>query len=151
MIPKTYNIRFTGIELVHKSMKEPTKPLEANTKFNFNFLADLKVSPPLKIAGVMTEVTILNEEEQELAHFKIMCVFELPEFDEIFTKVEENKYDTPVDLEIMLKATGISTIRGVIFSELRGTYLQGALMPLIDMVTLIKDQRKKAEEAKANL
>lgn len=150
MTPKTYNIKFAGIELLHKSMKEPTKTLDPNDKFTFNFLADLKVAPPIKVAGVVTDVTIINEEGQEIAHFKIMCVFELPEFDEIFTKAEENKYDTPVDLEIILKATGISTIRGVIFSELRGTYLQGAIMPLIDMATIIKEQRKKAEEEKTN-
>jgi hypothetical protein len=37
-------------------------------------------------------------------------------------------------------------MRGIIVSEISGTYLQGAILPLIDMNTLVRSQRKEAEE-----
>lgn len=85
------------------------------------------------------------ENNFQLAFFKTALVFEIFEFDEIFKNVGEDKYDIPVGLEILLKSAGISTTRGIIYSEVRGTYLHGAVLPLIDMATLIKAQYKIKE------
>ena len=65
-------------------------------------------------------------------------------FDDYFTKNEkENKYEVPEELEIVLKSAGISTSRGIIFSELEGTYLQGIILPLVDIASLVKKNIKK--------
>ena len=95
----------------------------------------------------MCDITINELDNQaKLAFFKTICLFEFPEFDAHFTKREDNNFDIPVDLEIMLKSVSISTARGVVFSELRGTYLHGAILPLIDIATPVKlahEQRAK--------
>ncbi len=145
----SFNIRFVSIELVSKSILEPPPDLQEKESFIFNFLVDLKVVPEHKTAAAIASTSILlQKDNKELANFKIYCVFEFPDFDTIFTKMEDNKYDTPVELEIILKSTGLSTIRGIIASEVKGTYLQGAVLPLIDMNALVRNQRKKTEEEK---
>jgi hypothetical protein len=153
---EAYKIRFAAIEIISKSIAEPPKEIieiqrdnnaPSLATFNFNFLVEIKLGAPQKVAVVITNVTIFEAKENtELARFKTACIFELPDFDVIFTKTGENSYDTPEDLEIILKGSGLSTSRGVIYSELRGTYLQGAVLPLVDMATLIKDQKRKAKE-----
>lgn len=46
----------------------------------------------------------------------------------------------------MLKGVGHSTMRGKIFSEVRGTYLHAAVFPLIDIATLVNEQRKNKDK-----
>jgi len=143
MSEKRYEIKFLAIELVSKSLGEPPKEKIEELEFTFTFLVDLRVHPERKIAAVITDTTILKVlDKEQVAFFKILCAFELPDFDQIFKKVDENKYDTPVELEILLKSTGLSTMRGIIYSELRGTYLQNAILPLIDIASLVKKNKK---------
>ena len=149
MSEKSFKITFKAIELISKSIAEPPRDFQGVETFSFNFLIDLKVAPEQKTAFVITESGIIwAKEMKEVAKFRILCAFELPDFDSVFTKIDNNKYDTPVDLEIILKSAGLSTIRGIIAMEVKGTYLQGAVLPLIDVNTLVREQRKLAEQNK---
>jgi len=147
---KVFNIKFVTIEIASKSLVDPTAIKikdDKNIDCRFDFLVDVKIGPSEKVALAVTDVTVIEAVTNiQLAKFKTICVFEFPEnFDVYFTKNEENKYDMPVELEIILKSAGLSTTRGIIFSELRGTYLHGAILPLIDIASLIMESRKKKE------
>jgi hypothetical protein len=141
---ETFQIKFTSIDLVSKSLELPNTT--QNSEIDFNFLVDLKVSPELKIAVVITDVTLSRDSgRSRLAFFKLICVFEFPEFDLVFPKLDDGKFEIPINIEILLKSTGLSTVRGVIYSELRGTYLQNAILPLIDISSIVLQGRDKKE------
>ena len=141
---RTFEIRFVAIEVVSKAITDPPMNLEDFETFNFNFTVDMKVFPKQKTAGVETIVKIyLAKDMKEVGTFKTLCGFELPDFNNVFTKITDNKYDTPMELEIILKSSSLSTSRGVVAAECKGTYLQGAVLPLIDMNALIRNQRKQ--------
>lgn len=149
MSNKQYELKIGAIDLIGKLIELPTgQPLQKDD-INFDFIVDLKLSPEQKIAGVITDVTILRKPDNlRLAYFKLLTVFEFPKFEDIFTKVGDHAYDSPIEIEILLKSTGISTMRGIIYSELRGTHLNEAtVMPLIDIASIIVENRKKKEVA----
>jgi len=151
MADKSFNIRLAGIELIEKSMALPPQSPVDGSNYNFNFSVDLKIGPEEKVGIVLTDVTIVsevNEVKKEVGKFKTVMGFELPDFHKIIKRIDDNIYDVPVELEIILKSAGISTIRGVIFSELRGTYLQSIVLPLIDIATLIQKQRAEIVKQK---
>jgi len=138
-----FEVRFIGLELIEKTLIEP-KDVEPNSKFVFRYTADFKLSIEKKIAWVMTEVKIIEETTQlQLANFKGLSVFGFPYFEKVFTILKDDMYDVPVELEIYLKNEGLSTMRGILYSELRGTYLSKAVLPLIDVAPLIFEARKK--------
>lgn len=140
-----FEVRFIGLELIEKTLIEP-KNVETNSKFIFRYTADFKLSYERKIAWVMSEVKILEEISQfQLANFKGLSVFGFPNFEKIFTLLKDDIYDVPVELEIYLKNEGLATMRGILYSELRGTYLSKAVLPLIDVAPLIFEARKKIE------
>jgi hypothetical protein len=144
MEKKSYQIKFVAIELISKSISDPPPNLKPQEAFNFNFGADLRVDPEKKIAASISMSNIvLVSNNTEVANFKIICVFELPDFENVFSKVSDTKYDTPIELEIILKSASVSTLRGVIASEVKGTYLQGTVLPLIDMDSLVRSQRQQ--------
>ena len=139
-------IKFSAIELIAKSLEPPIAPIEKEN-IDFNFLVDIRVSEQQKEALVLTDVTVLKHSDKtKMAFFKLLTSFEIMNFEESFKKVDDHKFEVPLALEILLKSAGLSTIRGVIYSELRGTYLQGAVLPLIDIAGIIMENRKKEEE-----
>jgi hypothetical protein len=145
--PVDFQLRFQSIELVAKSLEPPSGQLK-DDDLNFNYLVDLKLSPEQKLAFVITDVTLLRiSDKSTLAYFKLLTVFQVLNFDDVFKKVDHNVFDVPLQLEILLKSAGLSTIRGVIYSELRGTYLNNAILPLIDIASVIIKSRGNKEDS----
>jgi hypothetical protein len=145
MSDKTYNLRFNAVETAAKSFNEPTLEDLSATEFLFNFLIEIKLSAEKKAAIAITTTSIMTKEDsKELAKFKIVCGFEIENFDESVVKINDNLYDIPFELEVLLKSVSFSTCRGVIASEVKGTYLQKAILPLIDIAALIKEQKEKS-------
>jgi hypothetical protein len=147
MSTKTYSIRFKQIDLLNTSLESPPdEEIEniGNLKYKFNYLVDIRLQSRENSAAVFTSLTILTEADKKLAFIKTVCVFEIPEFQDIFKKTDDNVYQMPIDLEIILKNTSLSTTRGIMFSELRGTYLHNAILPIVDLTTQIKSRHEKS-------
>lgn len=148
------NMKFKGIELIEKVVVYPqaiaSLPPSEEIDYTFTYLVDVKLDALQKMAVTITDITIdfAKDTSIKLAKFKTFCAFEFPEFEEVFIKTNDDKYEVPVDIEILLKSTGLSTTRGIIFAEVRGTYLHNAILPLIDLITPIREEHRKREEEK---
>ncbi|HLX90807.1 MAG TPA: hypothetical protein VKR32_03945 [Puia sp.] len=130
-----FGFKFIGIQINSKSM-EPLPPgRQVFNDFNFNVTAGTTVNAENKI--VMAMVTVIISEHPgpgpTLATFLISCVFQLEKFDEIIKKDEKGIYTVPPEVDNLFRPVAISTCRGIIFSELRGTYLHNAIMPVVFM------------------
>jgi hypothetical protein len=149
--PQIFQIKIETIELVSKELKIPTGPVQRED-VNFHFSIDIKLAPELKKTLTITDLYIQNKKSNNatLAFFKLYCVFEIMDFENIFKYIEPTIYETPLELEIFLKSSSLSTIRGIVYSELRGTYLQHSILPLIDIASIIKaDKEKLSKVSKA--
>jgi hypothetical protein len=67
-----------------------------------------------------------------LGSFGAACSFEIENFEEIFIKTSVNAYNIPNDVMVTLISLSISTLRGIMFDQLRGTYLHNAFLPILD-------------------
>jgi hypothetical protein len=128
------NIKFKFVELISKTLAE--RPMDnfsvPPTEFNFDILAESRVNAEQKLVIIKTNVSIKDVHRNTLvATIGTVCVFEVQNFQEIFKLVEDNKYYIPPEIDVLLKSVSISTTRGVIFSEFRGTYLLNATLPII--------------------
>jgi len=149
-VPQTFEIKFLSIELVSKELKAPqviTAETEVELDLNFQFSVSLKLAPPIRGTVVVSEVFIQDKRNNNttLASFRTYCFFEIVNFNEVFRLIDEKHYNVPVELEIILKSAGLSTTRGIIYSELRGTYLQNSILPLIDISAIIKKNRSSPQ------
>jgi hypothetical protein len=140
-----YQIKFNLIELLSKQVAAPPIQEHSQEDFGFNFSVGIKSSSASKTAMVLTNVSIISNKlnSAELANFQTVAIFEFPNFDEIFQTIEPDKYEIAEDLEILLKSIGLSTTRGIIYTEVRGTYLHQAVLPLIDIPNLVKSDRAR--------
>ena len=132
--------------------KEDTIHTENNVTVGVNtkkkelrVLYDLKIRP--KIAGEFDKAIF--------AKFVFHFYFSLENFDDL---VEQTEKEVIIDghLNVNLSAIAYSTLRGLIFTRFQDTYLEGAYLPIIDPVKLIRlplmnkpAKRKKLVKKKA--
>jgi hypothetical protein len=125
-------IKLTIIELLEKFLLRRAEDGFTGTNFQFDIKAETRVSAEQRWIIVLADLTVKEiGKEQVLARLGMACAFELENFDDVLIKQAENNYIVPPDLEMLTKTVAISTARGILFSELRGTYLAGAVLPML--------------------
>lgn len=125
-------IKFKAIELLKKFMlQRPDKGLDDEV-FHFDIKADLKVNPVEKALLIVVDIDVREfNKETVIASISVGYVFEVENFETAIVKKEETVYNVPTDIDFLLKTVAVSTTRGIMFSEFKGTYLYKAILPLI--------------------
>lgn len=134
--------RLSGIHILAKNVVELSQPFPPTAIFNFNIAVETRVQADAR--AVMPFVTVILtevEKGQILASFKAVYAFQVENFVEAIKLNDQGIYAIPPELEVMIRAVAISTTRGIIYSELRGTYLHNAIMPVV-MVDALQEQQK---------
>lgn len=131
---KQAKIKFKGIEILGKQMLERPADMIAIpiNDFHYDVATTSQVNPQLKIAFIKVEVKIREKSSGNIFFSTaIACGFEIENFDEVIENPTNNFYFIPPDIDAMLRSVSVSTSRGIIFSELSGTYLYTALLPIV--------------------
>lgn len=155
MTLETLEIKFFQIEILEKFFTSPSvlgkDSADEIRPYSFTYNVGINARANMNMAFVVTDYIIhRNDENTRLASVKTACVFEFKEFNKVFTAGDDGKLNVPLDIEVLLKGTALSTTRGILFSELRGTYLHDAIFPLIDIRTqIISDREKRKAQREA--
>ena len=122
------------IDITYKKMLPQPREGFGGTFFSFDLTTEAAAQKDLSLVLIFVKVNIRDEnKEQVLASFVVSCGFKVEKFNELVTFDEKNKISIINEKFIaFVKAPAISTIRGVVYCELRGTYLHSAIMPIID-------------------
>jgi hypothetical protein len=127
-----------GIELVDYKLNQLNQPLSEQTTFHFNISLEQKISPENKLVVVVATVEILHEDKTtQLASLKASCIFEIANFNDFLIE-GTNRVTFPDSAVIDFNSLTISTVRGLMFSQFKGTYLHTAILPVIDQSAFIK-------------
>jgi len=129
---KLITFSLKAVELLDFSMNHPQKPLTDNKLFHFDIKLEHKLNNENKLLISVIYIDIFNEKRDfKLGTVVTSCVFEIANFSDFIDSVN-NKINFPEDFLVNINAITISTARGVMFSQFRGTYLHNALLPIID-------------------
>lgn len=126
------NVRMHGIQLMETFIKSMPKGFEG-IEYNFNINVETKIDKNKKII-----VSVVNVEVKELHKDYILALIsvgigiEIMNFEDVIIDEGDSvNLIIPPQLDAIIKTISISTTRGVMFSELRGTYLHNAFLPII--------------------
>jgi hypothetical protein len=127
---KTYNIRVHGIDIVEKAIYKI--PIKAGDIFGFEVKSQAFIDHDKSLVVTFIDVGIKTNDSPNLVG-KIMCGigYFFENFEESFQKDSEGNYTIPTELESLLRNISISTTRGLMYAEFRGTQLHSALLPII--------------------
>jgi preprotein translocase subunit SecB len=133
----TFQIK--GIELLDLKLNQPKQPLPLQTTFHFNINLEQRISPENKLVIVVTTIEILHKDkETRLASITGSCTFEISNFDE-FNLEGSQEVSFPNNILVTFNSVSISTLRGLMFSQFKGTFLHNAILPIIDPTSLKKN------------
>jgi hypothetical protein len=126
-------LRFAGIQLISKKLEAPSKERVITDIYRYDTKIENRIKPAESLIFTFVFSNIMRGDLQ-LASFVISCIYEVANFEKTVTLDE--KGDLPDKIDNFLKSVSISTARGIIYSELRGTHLHNLIMPLIDLKDL---------------
>jgi hypothetical protein len=137
--------RFKGIEIISSSMA--VMPAEGSTG-NFIFDINVEMRVQANISAVMPFVRVsIKDNQTPAAQMVVACVFEVVDFNEHIKMNQQGQYEVPIEFQNFLIPIAISTTRGVVFSEFKGTWLHFAIMPIVPLQQL-QDGKKAAKKVK---
>lgn len=141
--------RIVNVDVISKSMAQ--RPAGDNIeKYFFDLQFQIKVLAENKIVIPIVSIKIRGEENEkkELASIEIACLFEVIDFEKFILMNDKGVYIIPPILESAITPIAISTSRGVMYSEFRGTHLNNAILPVIMMNSLKKNESENVKEKK---
>lgn len=111
----------------------PPEPNVSIKKFNFKIQIESRADATKKLIFVIVNVEIRNDDQSLiLGSLSVSCIFEIANFEELIKIKSDGKIEIPQPLIDILNSISISTVRGVMFSTFKGTFLHNAFLPIID-------------------
>ena len=126
-------MQIRAIELLSGSLNLPANPNTPVANFNFNISIESLADAVNKLVFVIVHVEIKNDDHSVvLGALSVSCIFEIVNFEDVIKVEADGKVNIPQLLIETLNVISISTTRGVMFSTFKGTFLHGAVLPIID-------------------
>ncbi len=129
---KQVSFQLKGIELLGIELNQATKPLPEPTTFHFEISLEHRINDSDNLAIVICTIGIQEEDEKfKFGKIQVSCIFEVANMQE-FRSESDNKIQFPDSLLITFNSIAVSTVRGIMFAEFKGTFLHHALLPVVD-------------------
>ena len=127
----SFTLQLKKMELLDVKLNQPEQPLPDNMTFNFNLNITYKLNEEKELANLITSISVLSEDHKtQLGSIKSNCAIFIQN---LANYIDENKkISLPDELITSLNSLAISTTRGMMFSEFRGTFLHDAVLPLLN-------------------
>jgi hypothetical protein len=135
------SFQLKGIELLDFCFNHPKELIPAQMVFNFEIKIEHKILADNNFIAVVVSIDIYNDQRRDIKLGSIMvsCIFEIPQLKEYIDP--KNKVPKlPEDFLTTINSISISTVRGVMFSQFRGTFLHNAILPVVDPKSFVSQK-----------
>jgi len=131
---KKFNFQIKGIEIIETSLIAPKVRIDNKTIFGFDLQVKQSFNLEKDLAIVTCTINVLNNDTKDkLGHISAACLYYVEKLEQ-FIDTKKNLASLPESAVVMLNSISISTTRGVMYSVFRGTFLNGAILPVINPV-----------------
>jgi hypothetical protein len=139
MEPQNINFQLRGIEIIDISIIHPDKQLPIECKFNIDVNIQQKIIGNEKTIIVTPKVTVKIEEDNFVCGIiSVNFVYVVDNLNE-FQKKDSEEFDLPDSFVITLNSISLSTIRGIMFSHFKGTFLHNTILPIVNPADFTKE------------
>jgi hypothetical protein len=135
---KPFNFQIKGIEILDTSIIRPKNKIDGNTVFGFDLQAQHSFNLERELIIVTCNIDVLdNNSKDKLGHVNASCLYYVENFKQYFDE-KTSTPSFPQGVVTMLNSISISTVRGVMYGIFRGTFLNGAILPVVNPNMQIK-------------
>jgi hypothetical protein len=134
------NFQLKGIELLEACLNHPKHAITDLKVFHFDIKLEHKLSVDNKIIAVLIYVDLFNEQRDiKLGSITSSCIFEITNMPD-FIDTKSNNINLPEDFLTTINSITISTARGIMFNQFKGTFLHNAFLPIVDPKSFISQK-----------
>jgi len=121
-----------GIELLDSNIIYPKAPLIGVVIFKFDVNVEIKIINEQSLIMAIVSIDILdNNTTDKYGFIRVNCVFSIENFMS-FVNTETKVLDFPKQFMTTINSISLSTTRGIMYDHFRGTFLNGAILPILD-------------------
>lgn len=129
-------LRIDGIEVNSFEMKPKPEDIDNTTQFHIDMHVSINPIFERKLAPAFIEIGVRKfGTPEKLAGLSVFMGFRIENFEEAFP-LEDGVHKITEGIGSLLNSISLSTVRGILFSMLKGTYLSKAIIPIVDMRNL---------------
>jgi preprotein translocase subunit SecB len=137
----TQEVKFQikNIELLDFALKQPDLPLSEETKYKFNINTEQKFNESEHLVAVTTTINIIREADQQMQGvISANCIYQVENLNQ-YANEKTKTIQLPAQFNTTLISISLSTTRGIMFSQFRGTFLHNAILPIINPTDFTKE------------
>jgi len=126
------NIQIIAVETIEFSLNPIDDNSKSHLKYNYNIQVKQAFDIDKNLVLVIPHIDIMHEDkETKLGSITVNCVFK---FDELsnYCDAKTKAVSLPEVIYNTFNSIAISTCRGVMASQFKGTLLQNAILPIIN-------------------
>ena len=125
--------QFKNIEILEVNISFPGQIIQENITYHYNINIQHRINQENKLILVDTSIEILHQDKKtRLGFIKATCTFFVETLLDYYLEKDKKLIKLPKPFITSLNSISISTTRGIMFSQFRGTYLHNAILPVID-------------------
>lgn len=129
------NIQLKGIELLNVYFNHPKQSTADFNIFHFEIKIEHKTDIEKKTVITIIDIDTFNEPgDLKLGSITASCIFEIANMSD-FADLGGNTISLPNEFIDTINRITISTARGMMFSQFRGTFLHHAFLPIVDVLS----------------
>lgn len=129
-----------GVELHQLIINKQMPGVQPPVKFNFDVQIESNVDAVQKVIINAATIGVKGDNQPNLlGSITCICLFSVANYEEVVTMRSETQAEINDAFADTINSITISTARGMMASELRGTYLHFAVLPIIDVMGLKKN------------
>ena len=126
------SFRLKNIELIQSNLSAVNVSITSETLFKFNINIEHLVNLNENAIAIKPIVEIFMGEQNNKTILGGLSANLIFEFENLPNFVIDNEVKLPTDIINSINSISISTVRGIMFSTFKGTYLHNAFLPVID-------------------
>lgn len=133
---KNISFGMKGIEIINSVIKTPAERREFPV-FAFDIQFKTNANPKDNVVTIYADVIIREHEKaDQLGQFSALFHFGVDDLGKLAINRELNQVEIPQALISTFIGISASTLRGLMFGAFKGTFLHGAILPLVDIAAL---------------
>lgn len=128
----TVNFKISTIELLRSVVNAPETEISV-TNCNFNIHIQSKIDEKEQFIFIVINVDTTTQDNQYiLGSVTTSCIYKIINFEDVIIRRKTGELEVPENLAVLFNSISLSTTRGIMFSAFRGTFLHGAILPVVN-------------------
>lgn len=125
-------LHLKAIEVLSSTLTPPVETKSGDVDYLFDIGIEHRVSESERLVFVVVSVVIRADGLPEsLGSLTASCIFRIDNLEEVVIPGPDNGVQLPKKLIASLNNISISTTRGLMFANFKGTFLHNAVLPVV--------------------